>query len=155
MSSAVVLAKLISKMYSACALSMISVLSSPFWFSIGVIGSLNLIFFNLCVFTLGPGNKRKTKHIKVFGVCEELCGHFNIIHIYLSCSEITNNTPFLRPWIDCVSQCVVGVVLERHPRCWVPLGVLFTEAFLGVSSESQFLSFTKLHQQNVCCFNEV
>lgn len=47
-------------------------------------------------------------------------------------------------------QCIVWVVLEWHPSSWVPLGVLFPKAFLGICPESQFLTFTKLHEQNVC-----
>lgn len=64
------------------------------------------------------------------------------------------NLPLLGSWINCVSQCIVGVILEGDPRCWVPLGVFLPKTFLSVSSEPKFLTFTELHQQNVCVVSE-
>ena len=58
--------------------------------------------------------------------------------------------PLLGSGVDRVPQSVVRVVLEGHPRRRVPLGVFLTEALLGVRSEPELLTFTELHQQNVC-----
>lgn len=61
----------------------------------------------------------------------------------------------LAPWplgrigVDCVAQCIVGVVLEPNSTGGIPLGVLLAEPLFGETPQIEFLSFAQLHNQNV------
>lgn len=57
--------------------------------------------------------------------------------------------PFLGFGEQRVAHFVVGIVLEGNARSWIPLGVLLAEAFLGVSSQFQFLTLTQLDDKNL------
>lgn len=111
---------------------------SPFWLSVRVIGRLNFIFLNLWVFTLWPEKNHTIPPLIKWSAL--------VLHSEVYWNEYL---PFLGSWIDCVPQCVVRVILEWNPRRRVPLGVLFTEALLGVRSQPKLLTFTELHQQDV------
>lgn len=60
------------------------------------------------------------------------------------------NVPLLGSRVHRVPQSIIWVVLKGHPGCWVPLGVFLPKTFLSVCAKPQFLTFTKLHNQNVC-----
>lgn len=59
----------------------------------------------------------------------------------------------LRPLIglgeERVTHLVVGIVLEGHSGCWVPLGVFLAEAFLGVGAQLEFLALSQFHDENL------
>lgn len=59
------------------------------------------------------------------------------------------NIPFFRFGVDCVPQCIVWVIFKRYPRRWVPLSMFLSKPFLRISSETQFLPFPQLHQDDV------
>lgn len=143
-----------------------------FRLSVGVEGGLNLILFNLWVFALWPVVHRdnsvrkttwcifmgpffchlsmgwlltlKSKEQEIFKWLELLCT------LHDSEQYCNTNIPLLGSWVHRVPQSIIWVVLKGHPGCWVPLGVFLPKTFLSVCAEPQFLTFTKLHNQNVC-----
>lgn len=160
----------LATLYNACRLS-------PLRFAVGVVWSLDFLLLQLRVLALRPGIEKKSKVCSFGFISLHNCLEFFIwlvrscwllfFFIQLQSNLAGSNTllfvefliklsflqceyvPFLRAGVHRVSQCVIWVVLEGHSCCRVPLGVLLAEAFLGVRSEPELLTFTKLYQQDV------
>ena len=60
------------------------------------------------------------------------------VYFWCKCILITaasaQAVPLLRHGIQCVSQCIVWVILKSHPSCWIPLGMLLGKTLSGKRS---------------------